>query len=126
MPNTGKTTTLNLVWNMLLNNSGVSSNRQTLGGDPNDFSDIVNRYKKLIAFYTMGDYSTYLANAVTYYNNLGCDVLVCALSVNNAKIRANNTINQFSNTRINKTLAINQVTEHHANSTDALTIFNLL
>jgi nucleoside-triphosphatase THEP1 len=30
----GKTTTLNIVYDTLLNNGGVSTNKQRLGGDP--------------------------------------------------------------------------------------------
>lgn len=127
MPNTGKTSTLNLVYNMLVpNGGGVSTNRQPLGGDPGDFSDIVVRGTQRIAFFTMGDYSTYLANAIYDYDRQGCDVLVCALSTNNAKIRANNALNQFNTTRINKTIAPNATAELATNTADAQTIFNLI
>ncbi len=127
MPNTGKTRTLNLVYDMLVpNGGGVSTNRQPLGGDPRDFSDIVVRGTQRIAFFTMGDYSTYLANAIYDYDRQGCDVLVCALSTNNAKIRANNALNQFNTTRINKTIAPNATAELATNTADAQTIFNLI
>lgn len=44
MPNTEKTSTLNLVYDMLVTNGGgVSTNRQPLGGNQSDFSDIVVR-----------------------------------------------------------------------------------
>ncbi len=127
MPNTGKTRTLNLVYDMLVpNGGGVSTNRQPLGGDPRDFSDIVVRGTQRIAFFTMGDYSTYLANAIYDYDRQGCDVLVCALSTNNAKVRANNALNQFNTTRINKTIAPNATAELATNTVDAQTIFNLI
>lgn len=122
--NTGKTSTLIIVWNLLLQNGGVSTNRQPLGGDSNDFSDIVVRGNQRIAFYTMGDYSTYLANAIYEYDSQNCDVIVCALSTNNASIRANNAINQFNNTRINKTIVNVQASEQQANITDAQRIFS--
>jgi len=127
MPNTGKTRTLNLVYDMLVpNGAGVSTNRQPLGGDPNDFSDIVIRGTQRIAFYTMGDYSTHLANAIYDYDRQKCDVLVCALSTNNAKVRANNALNQFNATRINKTVAPNATAELATNTAGAQTIFNLI
>lgn len=127
MPNTGKTITLNLVYDMLVpNGGGISTNRQTLGGDPRDFSDIVVRGTQRIAFFTMGDYSTYLANAIYDYDRQGCDVLVCALSTNNAKVRANNALNQFNTTRINKTIAPNATADLATNTADAQTIFNLI
>lgn len=127
MPDTGKTSTLNLVYDMLVpNGGGVSTNRQPLGGDPRDFSDIVVRGTQRIAFFTMGDFSTYLANAIYDYDRQGCNVLVCALSSNNAKIRANNALNQFNTTRINKTIAPNASAELATNTADAQTIFNLI
>ncbi|MFG0591009.1 hypothetical protein ACF8C4_07730 [Myroides odoratimimus] len=127
MPDTGKTSTLNLVYNMLVpNGGGTPTNRQPLGGGPNDFSDIVIRSNQRIAFYTMGDYSTYLANAIYDYDRQGCDVLVCALSTNTAKVRANTALNLFSATRINKTIAPNATAKLAINTADAQTIFNLL
>lgn len=125
--NTGKTSTLNLVYNLLVpNGGGASTNRQPLGGDPNDFSDIVIRGNQRIAFYTMGDYSAYLANAIYDYDHQNCDILVCALSTNTAKVRANNALNQFNTTRINKTIASNRNNPTTENTADAQTIFNLL
>lgn len=128
MPNTGKTSTLNLVYDILVpNGGGVSTNRQVIGNPTqNDFSDIVVRGTQRIAFFTMGDYSTYLANAIYDYDRQGCDVLVCALSTNNAKVRANNALNQFNTTPINKTIAPNATTELVINTADAQTIFNLI
>lgn len=127
MPNTGKTRTLNLVYDMLVpNGGGVSTNLQPLGGDPRDFSDIVIRGNQRIVFFTMGDYSTYLANAIYDYDRQGCDVLICTLSINTAKVRANNALNQYNTTRINKTIAPNATAELATNSADAQTIFNLI
>ena len=102
IPNVGKTSTLNLVWDTLTNNGGTSTNRQLLGGDPNDFSDVVILNNQMIGFFTMGDYSNDLSNAVYDYSAQGCNLLICALSTNNAKVRANNAINKFVNIRINK------------------------
>lgn len=127
MPNTGKTSTLNLVYNMLVpNGGGTSTDRQPLGGDPNDFSDIVVRGNQRIAFYTMGDYSTHLANAIFRYDRQNCNVLICALSTNTDKIRANNALNQFNTRRINKTIASDRNNPTTENEADAQTIFSLL
>lgn len=128
MPNTGKTRTLNLVYDMLVpNGGGVSTNRQVIGNPvQNDFSDIVIRGNQRIAFFTMGDYSTYLANAIYNYDRHGCDVSVCALNTNTAKVRANNALTQFNANRINKTIAPNATAELPTNTTDAQTIFNLI
>lgn len=126
MPSKGKTTTLGILWSLIIRNGGNSTNRQPLGGDPNDFSDIVIINNQRVAFYTMGDYSNFLANAIYDYANQGCDILVCALSTNNTKVRANNAISQFTNTRINKTIASASTTEQQANANDAQGILNLI
>lgn len=125
LPNKGKTITLGILWNIITNNGGNSINRQSLNSS-NDFSDIVIINNQRVAFYTMGDYSNSLANAIYDYANQGCDILVCALSTNNSKVRANNAINQFNTTRRNKTIASTQTTEQQANTTDAQWILNLI
>jgi hypothetical protein len=129
MPNTGKTSTLNLAYDMLIASGGISTNRQPLGGDPNDFSDIVNitvnGINQQVAFYTMGDFSTYLADAIKAYAHQGCDVLVCAISTNTPKIRANKALNQLNATRINKTVALTPAVLA-PNTADAQTIFQLI
>jgi len=126
MPNIGKTTTLNLVWNKLCNNGGTSTNRQSIGGNPNDFSDIVLYKRKKVAFYTMGDYSNLLANAIYQYDRQNCDDLICALSINTPKIRANNAISRYNCIRINKKLASGKVSIQQANDTNAQAIFMLI
>lgn len=132
MPNTGKTKTLWLVRDLILSN-GVQSepNAFFIFGQykiphKDDFKDIIQYKGKRIAFYSTGDYSTYLADAIYDYDRLGCDVLVCALSINTAKIRANNALNHFNATRINKTVAPNTNAELATNTADAQTIFNLI
>lgn len=126
MPNTGKTGTINLVWDLLRNNGGVSTNRQPYGGDPNDFIDTVLWNNLKIGILSMGDLSTPIANEIRNFNSQKCDVVVCALSINNAKVRANNALNKFNITRINKTIAPNQNAELATNTADAQTIFNLI
>lgn len=128
MPNTGKTSTLILVYDMVvLNGGGVSTKRQVIGNPTqNDFSDIVLRGKQKIAFYTMGDYSNYLAKAILNYALQNCNVLVCSLSTNKPNIRANNALNQFSTTRINKTVAPNKSAELASNTEDGNTVFSLI
>ena len=127
MPGKGKTTTLDIVYNLLVpNGGGVSTNFQPIAAGSKDFSDIVHRGTDRIAFYTMGDYSTYLANAIYNYDRQGCDALVCALSTNNPKVRANKALNQYNTTRINKTIAPNVNAELTTNTADAQTVFNLI
>lgn len=125
MPDKGKTTTLNFVWDLLVLNGGISTNRQVIGNPiQNDFSDIVFRGTQQIAFFTMGDYSNDLAKAIYDYDRQNVDVLVCALSTNNAKINANKALNRFNTTRLNKSVALNKIYESALNTTDAQNIFN--
>lgn len=126
LPDKGKTTTINLVWDLLRNNGGTSTNRQPYGGDPNDFIDTVLWNNLKIGILSMGDLSTPIANEVRNFNNQKCDVVVCALSTNTAKVRANNALNKFNALRINKTIAPNQNAELATNTADAQTIFNLI
>lgn len=125
-PNKGKTTTINLVWDMLRDIGGTSTNRQPYGGDPNDFIDTVLWNNLKIGILSMGDTSTYIANEIWNFNSQKCDVVICALSTNNAKVRANKALNKFNATRINKTIAPNVTAELATNTADAQTIFNLI
>lgn len=54
----GKTTTLNILYEMLLSKSGTSSGKIKLGADAqHDFFDTVQYKDSNIKFYTMGDFS---------------------------------------------------------------------
>jgi energy-coupling factor transporter ATP-binding protein EcfA2 len=74
----GKTTILNLAYDMLIRDGAVSTNRQQLGGNPQDFSDILYWKNIRVAFYTMGDFSRLLSAAIFEYTELSCDLLICA------------------------------------------------
>lgn len=125
--NTGKTTTIGLLYNLLLSNGGISTNKQALGGDPNDFSDIVINYKNLkIGIFSMGDNSTAISQGIVNFNNQNCDVFICSLSTETPKVRANNRISRFQNTRIPKTIASQNITENQANNNDANRLFGLI
>lgn len=126
IPKIGKTTTINLVWDLLRNNGGTSTNRRPYGGDLNDFIDVVVWNNLKIGILSMGDLSTPIANEIQKFNSQKCDIVVCALSTNTAKVRANNALNNFNATRINKTITPDQNAELATNTADAQTIFNLL
>ncbi len=127
--NIGKTTTLNIVYDNLINQGGLSTNRQTIGNpNQNDFSDIVDWKNKKIAFYTMGDYSTYLKEAIYCYEKQKCDILVCAISTNNPKVRANKALNEprFNTNVVNKQVSSIKANENSYNQSDSNIIINLL
>jgi len=126
LSNTGKTTTINLVYNMVLQQGGMTTQKQPLGGDPNDFLDIVLWKNIKIVFFSMGDNSTALANAIYNYREQNCDLMICSLSIGTPKIRANNALNSFNATRINKTIDSQTNLEINANINDAQTILNLI
>jgi hypothetical protein len=121
----GKTTTLNLVYDDIINkNGGVSTSKKQEGGDKKDFSDIVN-YKGLkIAFFTMGDFSIHTINAINKYDGLGVDVLVLASNIKFVKpIRL---IMSYTHNLINKTIASNHSLEATTNQSDAAIIFSMI
>lgn len=131
MPNKGKTTTIWLVRDLLLAAGGLATAFKIYGTPPrpyiDDFEDIIENYKSLkIGVYSSGDYSNDLAAAVRRFSSLGCDVLICALSINNPKINANKAINSFVNRRITKTVEPNKSLQPVVNNTDANTIFSLI
>lgn len=126
MPSNGKTTTINIVWDLLIKNGGKSLNKHSYGGDQNDFIDTVLWKSQKIGLLSMGDTSTLIAKEIRNFDSQNCDVVVCALSINNEKVRANNAINMYNNTRINKTVAQDKINESAANIADAQTIYNLI
>lgn len=126
LSNTGKTTTIKLVYNMVLQQGGMTTQKKPLGGDPNDFLDIVLWKNIKIVFFSMGDNSTALANAIYNYREQNCDLMICSLSIGTPKVRANNALNRFNATRINKTIVSQTNLEINANMNDAQTIFNLI
>lgn len=132
MPDKGKTSTIWIIRDLLLRNNGISlpNQFQIFGSNPipfkDDFKDIIMYNNLKVAIYSVGDYSNYLVNAIYDYDSQGCDVMVCALSTNTAKVRANNTLNRFNANRINKTITPNATAELATNTADAQKLFNLI
>jgi hypothetical protein len=124
--NTGKTSTLNILFHDVLASGGVFSPRLPLGGDPNDFTSEGNYLGQRVAIYTMGDYSSYLNAAIYDFNSRGIDLLICALSTNSAMSWANSAINRFPNVRHPKTLTAIITTRSIVNRADASILFSLI
>lgn len=122
--NCGKTTTLNMVYLEVLTHGGISTDKRTLGGDPNDFSDIVLYNNQRIAFFTMGDYSGYVVNAISDNNNRGVDLLICAC--NSRFVRPFAEITKYPHHILNKTVASPTSDELNSNTHDANLIFGLI
>ncbi|MCZ4243837.1 hypothetical protein [Pedobacter punctiformis] len=118
----GKTTTLNIVYDMLIKTGVVPGIKTQLGANSNDFSVIVTYKGQQVAFYTMGDYSGALIEAIRYYSGLKVDTLICAC--NNKLVKPPKEIAKYSGPPLFlKTLATNHVARLTANTADANTIF---
>lgn len=121
----GKTTSLNLVYKMIIDVGGISTNRKQEGGDKRDFSDIVSFNGLKVAFFTMGDSANHALNAIKNYNAQEADILIIA---NNIKfVKPIQAILKYENTIVPKNVA-NPVTEENnltANISDANIIFGL-
>jgi hypothetical protein len=99
----GKTSTLNLVYTDLIDAGAISTNREQLGGNPNDFSDILEFMGRRIAFFTMGDFARETINAIHFYANLEVDFLI--LATNSKFSTPLNLIRNFPHNIVNKTIA---------------------
>jgi len=120
----GKTTTLNLLHKVVLSKNGKSTCKKQLGGNKYDFSDVVQFNNKTIGFFTMGDYSLEVCNAIKKYDNLKIDILICAC--NSRFIKPFQLIKNYTYKIINKTLASNKSDEIGSNQKDMDLIMDLI
>ena len=84
---TGKSTTLNLVYDALMSTPGNKSTPKKTLGNPihRDFECTVTQTNGTkIGFYTMGDYSGHTLKAIDIFQQLNVDILVLAT---NAKFK---------------------------------------
>ncbi len=97
----GKSSSLNIAYSQFLQLGGISTDKQTLGDiRQNDFSDIVLWEGKVIAFFSMGDYSKPLIIAIRAYSVQNVDVLICAC--NNKLVRPLWEFDNHNTQRVNK------------------------
>lgn len=120
----GKTTTLNIVYDNLIAAGAVSTNKQPLGGDPGDFSDLLHYNGMQVVFFTMGDFSVHLVNAMRANHAAGIDKLVCACNTRFA--RPMTEIGYHPHHVIAKTTTAVAANELIVNTTDANTIIGLI
>ncbi|PKP27934.1 MAG: hypothetical protein CVU02_02380 [Bacteroidetes bacterium HGW-Bacteroidetes-19] len=127
--NSGKTTTIWYVRDLIINNNGNSKELIVFGKQSHyedDFSDVIDFNNLKIGMFSMGDLSNNLSQAIYKFANKGCDVVICALSLSGSKIRANQAINTYIATRVDKTIEHNKDLRTQVNRMDAQTIFNLI
>ena len=97
----GKTTTLNKVYEFINPTiENIIKEKSKLGGDPKDFECIIKYNGKTVAFFTMGDFSSYLIKAFERYDKMQCDFLICAC--NTHFTRPYQKIKKYSNLIIDK------------------------
>lgn len=122
----GKTETINLVYDRVILNGGTSTNKQQVGGDIRDFSDVENYKGQTVAFYSMGDLAYATIGAINKYDALGIDVLIIASNIK--FVKPIQLIITFAHNLVIKTIASpkNTVNNIIANTTDANIIFGLI
>ena len=82
LPNTGKTTTINLVYDELIKKGAyVIKKKRKIGKNPKDFKSVLKYNDKIITFYSMGDDHRNCERAVKTSHE--SDFLVLAYSTKN-------------------------------------------
>lgn len=103
----GKSTTLNLVYDELINNLGASVMvPKTVLGNPihKDFECTIIYKSMKIVFFTMGDASRESSEAIKKYQSLNVDILIIA--INNKFVNPLKLIMNFLHIIVPKTIAI--------------------
>lgn len=102
----GKSTTLNLVYDELVNNLGatVITSKVVLGNPIHKDFECTIIYKSMkIAFFTMGDLSRESTEAIKKYQSLSIDILIIA--INNKFVNPLKLIISFLHIIVPKTIA---------------------
>ena len=75
----GKTTTLNDLYDALAEPDGknIIRPKTPLGNNPKDFECVLAHEGKKVALFSMGDIVREVFHAMSFYEGMGCDVLVC-------------------------------------------------
>lgn len=82
--NCGKTTTINLLYDVLCDKGAEVVEPQRALPSKNDFECILKYKNKKIALFSLGDFTFAPASAIGYYTRAECDVLVVAYSLRNS------------------------------------------
>lgn len=127
---TGKSTTLNLVFDELTGSRYVASTRyKTRIGNPinRDFeAEVILTDNRVVAFYTMGDYDVkYIMKAIKHFRDIKIDVLILA-SNNGLNTHFDFITNNFAHTIIIKSVANGAMNNIVCNLQDCGTILSLL
>lgn len=125
-PNTGKTSTINLVYEEFIKQgASVVKEKKQLGNNEMDFESVLQYQNKLIAIYSMGDYYRCCRSALKKYAK--CDFLILAYSDkfkwNLKNAIAKNPRNYIINKTIDNT---NEAQKTLANLKDASAIISII
>ena len=79
----GKTTTINMVYDYLMNRHAQPIIPRPISTKIQDFEAVLNCLnlkgeQKKVALASMGDYATDVIHYMSFYEGMGCDVLICA------------------------------------------------
>ena len=128
--NKGKTGTLNLLYDDIINNlGGLSTNKQDIYHNGHkrldDFEDVVKFKGVDVAFYTDGDFSRDTIDAINKYDAMKVDVLI--LASNKSKKNPIKKIMTFPNRQlIEKTVGSSNADFPIANQKDASDILSYI
>lgn len=125
----GKTTTINLVYDAIISNSLIVHPKRQLGGNPADFEAVLDYTKegitKRVAFFSMGDFAYEVVHAMSYYEGMGCDLLVCACN-DRFNVPTKRLQNRYHNIHPPVSKTVNQSNQNNANKKDSNTIVHLI
>lgn len=125
----GKTTTINMVYDAIISQSLVVHPKKQLGGNPADFEAVLDYTKedttKRVAFFSMGDFANEVVHAMSYYEGMGCDVLVCACN-DRFNVPINRLRNRYNNVYPPVPKTVNQSNQNNANQKDSNTIVQMI
>lgn len=125
----GKTTTINMVYDAISSKSKPVYPKRQLGGNPDDFESVldytVDGKTKKIAFFSMGDFAYEVVHAMSYYEGMGCDVLVCACN-DRFNVPTKRLQSRYNNIYPPITKTVNQSNQKNANEQDAKRIVQMI
>ncbi len=124
-PNTGKTSTLNLVYDELISLGGtILTAKSKLGGNQNDFECLLKFNSKVVAIFSMGDYKYICYEAVAKYSN--CDYLVLAYS-DKFKNSMSDFLEKLQHHKVVKKSIASEASDFHScNTTDMKNIIDCI
>lgn len=125
----GKTTTINMVYDAIISQSFVVHPKRQLGGNSADFEAVLDYTKedttKRVAFFSMGDFAYEVVHAMSFYEGMGCEVLVCTCN-DRFIVPTNRLKNRYDNVYPPIPKTVNRSDHKKANEQDANTIVQMI